>query len=48
MVDKLKGNIFFRRTKIPVSEKTIEILKKELEYTLDDIELEEVDMKIPR
>lgn len=33
MVDKLKGNTFFRRTRIPVSETTIAILRKELQHT---------------
>ncbi|NCB03616.1 MAG: hypothetical protein EOM67_15910, partial [Spirochaetia bacterium] len=39
MLDKLKGNIFFRRTKIPVSETTIGILKKEIIATLDEIDV---------
>lgn len=37
MVDKLKGNVFFRRTRIPVSEVTIDILRKELQATLKHI-----------
>ena len=37
MVDKLRGNVFFRRTRIPVSEYTIMILRKELETTLRHI-----------
>lgn len=38
MIEKLKGNIFFRRTKIPVSEVTLDILKSELIATLDEID----------
>ena len=37
MVDKLKGNVFFRRTRIPVSETTIDILKQELKETMRSI-----------
>lgn len=36
MLEKLKGNVFFRRTKIPVSEKTLDILKGEIKATLDE------------
>ncbi len=35
MVDKLKNNIFFRRTKVPVNKKTIDIVKGEIVETLN-------------
>jgi DNA-binding ferritin-like protein (Dps family) len=38
MVDKLKGNVFFRRTKIPVNEKTLYTIKDEIVETLDEID----------
>lgn len=38
MLEKLQGNVFFRRTKIPVSEKTIAILKAEIIASLDEVE----------
>lgn len=39
MIDKLKGNIFFKRTKIPVVNKTVEELRAEAEVTLAEISL---------
>ena len=38
MLEKLQGNVFFRRTKIPVSEKTIAVLKSEIIASLDEID----------
>lgn len=38
MVDKLKGNVFFKRTKIPVNEKTLSIIKSEIVQTLEDVD----------
>jgi len=38
MVDKLKGNVFFRRTRIPVNKKTIDIIKSEIKATLNDVD----------
>lgn len=39
MLEKLQGNVFFRRTKIPVSEKTIAILKEEIIESLREIDV---------
>lgn len=39
MLDKLKSNIFFKRTKIPTPTKTIDIIKKEIGATLDEVAL---------
>ncbi len=39
MIEKLQGNIFYKRTKIPISEKTISILKAEIITTLDDVDV---------
>lgn len=36
MLEKLRNNVFFRRTKIPVSEATISILKNEIIASLDE------------
>lgn len=38
MIPRLQGNIFFRRTKIPVSEATLRILKEELLESLDEVD----------
>ena len=38
MVDKLKGNVFFKRTRIPVSDITLSILKGEISASLDDVD----------
>jgi len=38
MIDKLKNNTFFKRTKIPVSEKTLTIIKREIVASLDEID----------
>jgi len=38
MIDKLKNNIFFRRTKIPVSENTLTIIKREIIASLNEID----------
>ena len=38
MIEKLKGNVFFRRSKIPVSERTIQILKDEIRTTLSEVD----------
>ena len=38
MAEKLEGNIFFKRTKVPVSTKTLDILKAEIAETLNLIE----------
>lgn len=39
MVGKLKGNVFFKRTKIPIQEATLEILKNEANTTLQEIQI---------
>lgn len=38
MLEKLKGNVFFKRTRIPVSEATLNIIKGEINTTLDEID----------
>lgn len=38
MIDKLKDNVFYRRTKVPISEITLSIIKDEIEATLDDVD----------
>lgn len=38
MLEKLKGNVFFRRTKVPVNENTLNIIKNEIVGTLDDMD----------
>lgn len=39
MIDKLQGNIFFRRTKIPVSEKSLAIIKAEIMESLNEVDI---------
>lgn len=46
MLDKLKENVFYRRVKIPVSEKTLKILMSEADKTLCEID-EIFDLAFP-